>query len=605
MIDCSLSHSKIVATLGPASQNEETLKAMFESGLNVCRLNFSHGTYSDHLKSITLIRALETKMNKSVAILADLQGPKLRIGEVEAGVVLENGSVFEFVSEKIVGTAKEAYMSYADFPSVVSPGENILIDDGKLRLEVVSTDKKSRVVCLVLNGGPLFSKKGVNLPNTPINLPSLTVKDREDAVFAMEHGVDWLGLSFVRKAEDVQMLKNLVKEHGLEGKVSVLAKIEKPEALVHFDDILQVADAIMVARGDLGVEVSFEQVPLIQKELICKSVAAAKPVVVATQMLESMIHNFVPTRAEANDVANAVLDGADAVMLSGETSVGDFPIESVQAMEKIIQYTEIKGFRFKPIHKPDSGNVNFIDDSLCLGAVKLANQSEAQAMVIYTDTEEPVKRIASYRPHMKMIVCTNNNMLAKTLSLVWGVEVWEIPIFERTAQAVTYTNSLLIDRQIVNVGDTILYVGHIPFQERKEFVNMVRVGTALSNNSGYPTFSARVIEGHRIGRTLGFPTANLDVDVASLGLSKGVYSADVRVEGDEKVHRAMVNIGMRPTFGENAYIIEVHIIEFNTDLYGKILEVTLRKKMREEKKFDSPELLKLQLAKDLKEAKRL
>ncbi|MEG1498471.1 MAG: pyruvate kinase [Bacteroidales bacterium] len=470
-----LSQVKIVATIGPACNNKKTLSAMIEAGLNVCRLNLSHGTLQDHLEAIKLIRQLSSQMGIPISILADLQGPKLRIGNIENDVILIKDTPFTLVSNPMQGNEHTAYMSYTDFPKVVKPGEEILIDDGKIRLKVIKTNNIDRVETLVINGGPLFSHKGVNLPHTQINLPSLTEKDRQDAIFALHNQVDWLGLSFVRKAQDILELRKLVQEEGKDGQVGILAKIEKPEALACLEEILDVADALMVARGDLGVEVSFEQIPIIQKDIIRQSVAKGKPVIVATQMLESMIHNFVPTRAEANDVANAVLDGADAVMLSGETSVGDFPVESVQAMDSIIRFTEIKGFRFKPKQKPDPESSTFTKETICFSATKMASQANVQAIVLFVDSVQAVLSVASYRPYTKILVFTTNPFLQSALSFVWGVEIFSITPLNRTAEAVNYANALLLKQNILKTGDRVVYLSHIPFHEHFGNINTIRL----------------------------------------------------------------------------------------------------------------------------------
>jgi len=345
------SHTKIIATIGPATRNKQILEKMFHEGVDVCRMNFSHDLHSEHLKTITYINELNKELGSNVAILADLQGPKLRVGMMENDqVILEDGQVFSFVTEYCTGTTEKAYMSYKKMPEDVKPGERILVDDGKLIFEVIKTNGKDTVLTKVIAGGPLGSKKGVNLPNTKVTLPSLTEKDIEDARFALDQKVDWLALSFVRKEKDILDLRKLVDAHS--NNAHIIAKIEKPEALDEIDEIIDAADAIMVARGDLGVEVDFHKVPLIQKNLIKKCTAKSKPVIVATQMMESMITNQTPTRAEANDVANAVLDGADTVMLSGETSVGKYPIQTISNMQKIIDSTETEEYLYYKDHPP-------------------------------------------------------------------------------------------------------------------------------------------------------------------------------------------------------------------------------------------------------------
>ena len=333
--------TKIVATMGPSTSDKEVLKEMIKSGLNVCRINFSHGSYEDHEKSVNIIREISEELGISVAILADLQGPKIRTNEMQDnGVLLEDGKEVKIMTEKVLGTADIFSINYSLLPSEAKPSERILLDDGKIVLEVISTNKKSELICKVVQGGVLSSNKGVNLPNTKISLPSLTEKDKLDLEFALDQNVDWVGLSFVRSARDIIELKHIIKSRNHHAKV--IAKIEKPEALENIDDIIQETDGIMVARGDLGVEIPYQNVPLIQKMLIHKGIRFAKPVIVATQMMESMITNLTPTRAEVNDVANAVLDGTDAVMLSGETSVGKYPVEVIKTMVNIIE--EMEGF---------------------------------------------------------------------------------------------------------------------------------------------------------------------------------------------------------------------------------------------------------------------
>ncbi|MBM3427890.1 MAG: pyruvate kinase, partial [Bacteroidetes bacterium] len=313
--------TKIVATIGPASSGKETLKEMIKAGLDVVRLNFSHGAHEVHEEVVNNVRAIDQELGTHTALLADLQGPKLRVGEMENnGVDLKVGAIVKITTEKQMGTSEVIYTNYKEFPADVKAGETILLDDGKLVMVIESTDGEKEVMARVVQGGILSSKKGLNLPNTKVSLPSLSQKDIEDLHFALSLEVDWIGLSFVRNAQDVVALKAIIAESGKHAKV--VAKIEKPEAVEQIDEIVAVTDAVMVARGDLGVEIPLQNVPLVQKMIVRKCVENSKPVIVATQMMESMISNMTPTRAEVTDVANAVIDGADAVMLSGETSVG-------------------------------------------------------------------------------------------------------------------------------------------------------------------------------------------------------------------------------------------------------------------------------------------
>ena len=349
-----MKRTKIVATLGPASSEPSVLEAMLRAGVNVFRVNFSHGSHEQHRGTIRTIREILERTGLHAAILADLQGPKLRVGVVEEGAVVEPGDRVVFTNEKCDGTKERVYMTYAQFPKDVNPGETILLDDGKLMMRVLSTNRQDEVVTEVVQGGPLKSKKGVNLPNTRVSLPCLTEKDLADLDVAMDENVDWIGLSFVRNAQDIKELRTILDKNG--SNAGIIAKIEKPEAVSDIERILDATDGVMVARGDLGVEVPMESVPLIQKMIVAKAVERAKPVIVATQMMESMIDSMTPSRAEVNDVANAVLDGADAVMLSGETSVGQYPVEVVTAMAKIVAAAETSGVNHIKERKPKKGD---------------------------------------------------------------------------------------------------------------------------------------------------------------------------------------------------------------------------------------------------------
>ena len=337
--------TKIVATLGPACSTRETIKDMVDAGVNVFRINFSHADYEDVKKKINIIRSLNEEFGYTTAILGDLQGPKLRVGVMEDGVVVNDGDLITFTTaEDILGTAQKVFMKYKNFPNDVNPGERILLDDGKLIFEIVETDKKTEVVARVIQGGELKSKKGVNLPNTKISLPAMTEKDIADAIFAIGQNVDWIALSFVKTPRDLQDLQELIAKHSAY-KIPIVAKIEMPEALENIDKIVAYCDGLMVARGDLGVELPAHEVPLVQKELIRRAKTARIPVIVATQMMETMITSLTPTRAEVNDVANSVMDGADAVMLSGETATGNYPVQVIQKMTQIIEAVEDSPFK--------------------------------------------------------------------------------------------------------------------------------------------------------------------------------------------------------------------------------------------------------------------
>jgi len=459
------SHTKIVATLGPASSSKNVLEGLFEEGIDVCRLNFSHGSHADHLELINLIKKINDENGTNVAMLADLQGPKLRVGEMENnGVRLEDGHVFQLVNEPCKGTADQAYLSYPLLAKDVNIGEQILMDDGKICLEVTGTNGKDTVTTRVINGGILSSKKGVNLPDTRISLPSLTEKDIADAKFALDHGIDWIALSFVRSVTDILEIKEVIK-HSKRPHARVIAKIEKPEALREIDQIIDMSDGIMVARGDLGVEVPFDQVPLIQKDLVGKCLRRSKPVIIATQMMESMITNFRPTRAEANDVGNAVLDGADALMLSGETSVGKYPVEVVRSMQKIIDATE-QGYNYFRKNPPREFSRTFLADSICYAACSMAEQTNAKAIITYTYTGYTALRIASHRPSASIFAFTDNSRVIRKLSLVWGIRSYYAEAFSSIDDYIEGSIRQLKEMGLVTDDDVVIHVGSTPTNER-------------------------------------------------------------------------------------------------------------------------------------------
>ena len=456
--------TKIVATLGPACSSKSVLKDMIMEGLNVCRLNFSHGSYDDHANSIKMIREINEELGLNVAILADLQGPKIRTNEMENnGVLLEVGNDIKIITDKVLGNAVRFSINYQKLPQDVSPGEKILLDDGKIMLEVITTNGKTEITCKIVQGGILSSKKGVNFPNTKISLPSLTEKDQLDLDFALDHEVDWIGLSFVRSARDIIELKHRIAARG--AKAKVIAKIEKPEALENIDDIINESDGLMVARGDLGVEIPFQNVPLIQKMLISKCVRKAKPVIVATQMMESMINNMTPSRAEVNDVANAVLDGTDAVMLSGETSVGQYPIEVIRTMSNIIKEMETHNGIYNKEELPERGLERFISDSICFNACRLSQRVEAKAIITMSFSGYTAYKIASQRPNAEIFIFTSNRSILTQLNLLWGVRAFYYNKHISTDHTIADIKYLMKNEGYLKQGDLVINIASIPIED--------------------------------------------------------------------------------------------------------------------------------------------
>ncbi len=467
------SQTKVIATIGPATRKREILEQIIHEGVDVCRLNFSHDTHEEHLKTILAIRELNEELGSHVAILADLQGPKLRVGMMlNDSVELEDGQEFEFVTTPCTGTRERAYVSYDRLPTDVKMGERILVDDGKLVFEVTGSNGTDTVTTRVMAGGPLSNKKGVNLPNTRVTLPSLTDKDMKDAQFALDHQVDWIALSFVRREKDILGLREIVKAH--KNHAHIIAKIEKPEALEELDEIIRASDGVMVARGDLGVEVEFHKVPLIQKSIIKKCREKSKPVIVATQMMESMIQNPTPTRAEANDVANAVLDGTDTVMLSGETSVGKYPVQTIRNMQKIIDSTETDDFLFYHVHPPLLQDETFLPDSICFNAVRLAEQVGATAIVSLTYSGYTAIKISSHRPRARIYTFTMNEVMISRLSLVWGIQAFYFAECYNVNDYIEYTEEFLVSHNYLKKGDLVVHVGSIPIMERGK-TNMMKL----------------------------------------------------------------------------------------------------------------------------------
>lgn len=465
--------TKIVATLGPASSPKDILTSLIEKGVDVCRLNFSHGSQEDHLKVIKTIKEINEEHNLNIGILADLQGPKIRIGKMkEGGALLQNGNTVEITTKELIGDENRIYITYQTFPNDVTEGEIILLDDGKLQLKVLETNRIDTVTCQVVHGGILTSRKGVNLPNTKVSIPSLTEEDLSNLHFVLDYDIEWIGMSFVRTADDIFELKKVIAERGK--KARVIAKIEKPEAIQNIDAIVEATDGIMVARGDLGVEIPMEQVPVLQKIIVKKCRDAAKPVIIATQMLESMITTPRPTRAEVNDVANSVLDGADAVMLSGETSVGEFPEIVIETMTKIVKNIEGSSYPYFAPRKPGTNPETSIPDAICSTSVYLAQQVHAEAIVAMTSSGYTAFEIASHRPNADIHIFTSNMDLLNTLSLLWGVKGFYYNGEESTDGSIADINGKLKELGFIKQGQLVVNTASIPIAEKGK-TNMVKV----------------------------------------------------------------------------------------------------------------------------------
>lgn len=470
----SQKRTKIVATLGPATSDRNILKQMILEGVDVFRVNFSHANYDNVKNTITTIRDLGKEMETTVAILGDLQGPKLRVGMMKEEVVVEPGDQISFCTgDEFEGTSKKVYMNYDNFPKDVKKGERVLLDDGKLMFEVLETNGTDEVKTKVIQGGPLRSKKGVNLPNTNISLPALTTKDKEDAVFAISQEVDWIALSFVRHADDLKELQALIEANS-EHKIPIIAKIEKPEAVANIDKIVAYCDGLMVARGDLGVEVPAEEVPLIQKELVLTAKRARIPVIIATQMMETMITSLTPTRAEVNDVANSVMDGADAVMLSGETSVGKYPVEVIKKMSKILRNVENSSLINVPHEPPHIRTNRYITKSICYHAANMANEIEAKAICTLTNSGYTAFQISAWRPAAHILVFTSNHRILSRLNLLWGVKAFFYDKYVSTDETVEDVNKIAFDRGFVKKNEFLINLAAMPIVD-KGMVNTLRV----------------------------------------------------------------------------------------------------------------------------------
>ncbi|MBP6624089.1 MAG: pyruvate kinase [Chitinophagaceae bacterium] len=456
--------TKIIATVGPASSSYENMISLVQAGVDVFRLNFSHGAHQDHALVIDTINRINKEFPFNIAILADLQGPKLRIGEMEnGGVEIQAGDHITFTSEKCIGNKEKVYMSYPDFHHDVKVGEKILIDDGKIEVQIKDIHPNNDVTALILTGGILSSKKGINLPETKISLPALTVKDLADLDFIIQQDIDWIALSFVRHPDDILGLRALLKEKGSNAKI--IAKIEKPEAVEHIREIILASDAIMVARGDLGVELPVEKIPMIQKTIIRKCIHRAKPVIIATQMMESMIDRVKPNRSEITDVANAVLEGADAIMLSGETAVGMHPSLVVETMAKIVEEVEKEELVYNKNLTPQPHSPSFLSDALCYNACKIADDVDAQAMIGMTQSGYTGFMLSSYRPKSPLYIFTQTKSLVNQLSLSWGVKAFFYDKENSLDEMVADQIQFLKEKGLLRKGDVVINTGSTPVSE--------------------------------------------------------------------------------------------------------------------------------------------
>ncbi|MGA2622932.1 MAG: pyruvate kinase [Bacteroidota bacterium] len=460
------SKTKIVCTIGPASQSLEVLKGLIRAGMDVTRLNFSHGTREEHTRILENIRIAATFSGEPLTIMQDLGGPKIRIGNLASpSVELTPRSTIVITTEQIAGTAQRVSTTYENLPKDVRQGNTILLDDGKLQLRVERVEKND-TICKVIRGGTLLPHKGMNLPGVAVSVPSMTEKDKEDLVFGLEQDIDYVALSFVRTAHDITYLREFIVEHGRKGtKIPIIAKIEKPEAIDNIDSIIEETDGVMVARGDLGVELPAEEVPLLQKMIVRKCNQLGKPVIIATQMLESMVGSATPTRAEANDVANAVLDGADAVMLSAETSIGQYPVQAVEVMDRIIRGTEEHAGAFQRCNSESIPSIH-VYDPLSRAACLLADQVKASAIVALTHSGSTAAHAAKFRPAAPIIAVTDREKIMRRLNLIWGIRGFIVENLKKDTDATfKMIEERLLKEGFIHEGDTVVMLAGIPLFE--------------------------------------------------------------------------------------------------------------------------------------------
>ncbi|BDD03167.1 pyruvate kinase [Aureibacter tunicatorum] len=475
-MNAPLKRTKIIATVGPASNTKEMLLQFAIAGANVLRLNFSHGSHEDHLKVINIIKEINKEFNYNLAAVQDLQGPKIRIGNIVNGEVeiVPGKTLYVSTEEELEGNENEVSTTYQNFVKDVKVGDKIMIDDGKLQLQVEEVDGK-KVKTKVIVGGMLKSRKGINLPDTQISESCLTKKDLADLEFGLKHNIDWVAISFVRSRADIDQLKSIIKERGK--KTRVIAKIERPEALKEIDGIIDAADAIMVARGDLGVETAISELPIVQRSIMKKCFKKAKPVIIATQMLESMITSPIPTRAEANDVAVAVMDGADAVMLSAESAAGKFPLEAVKCMSEIIRSIELndEGIYEKDFSFPEGSEKEFISKEVIHSACIMAKATNAKAIIGLTESGFTAFNLASQRPKAKIFMFSKEKDLVPALNLIWGVRAFYLPKYESIMKSFANVEKVLLKEGCLEKGDRVITVGTVNAEDKLK-TNLVKVG---------------------------------------------------------------------------------------------------------------------------------
>lgn len=475
-MNITFNKTKVLATVGPASNSFERLLSLVQEGVDAFRLNFSHGEHEEHLEVIKHVREINRQFNTTVCLVQDLQGPKIRIGEVEnGGVEIKQGQEVILRCDGSLSTADHLATNYTQLAKDVKVGDAILLDDGKLELKVTHTDHEVEVRCEVVYGGVVKPRKGINLPDTSVSAPSLTEKDLRDLHFGLDNDIEWVALSFVRTVKDIQEIKRIIQERGKDTRV--IAKIEKPEAIRNIDEIIEATDAIMVARGDLGVEVGMEQVPMIQKMVVEKSNRAAKPVIIATQMMESMIVNPRPTRAETNDIANAVIDGADCLMLSAETAVGAYPVETIRSMNLTIRTVETNADIFNKGYVLNPHSPYFCNDSLVANACNLARDTNARAIIGMTKSGYTAFQLAKYRPKSDIFIFTENYKLLYTLNLVWGVRGFHYDKFESTDATIADIKETLLEGGYIDKGDVFINTASMPINEQKR-TNMIKLSIA-------------------------------------------------------------------------------------------------------------------------------